>query len=157
MKRKLPPTEKIIALYEGGLSQSAIAKMYDVSPSAVVYQLKKRGYTSRDLAQAHKLAYESGRKIPSVKSGEDHWLWKGGKARRPYRDVVKKVECASCGGKDNLSIHHIDFDHYNNAPENLRVLCVGCHMSLHKRAYWEAIRNGDAPLKSNGPIGWEHE
>ena len=49
------------------------------------------------------------------------------------------------------------FDHYDNRPENLQVLCVSCHMSLHKRAYWEAIHNDEDPPVSNGPIGWDRE
>ena len=87
--------------------------------------------------------------------GDKHWLWKGGKSVRRYREVVEKVECASCGGKLNLCIHHLDLDHYNNDPDNLQVLCVSCHLSLHKTLYWEAYRAGEETPKSNCAPGWD--
>lgn len=45
-------------------------------------------------------------------------------------------------------------DHYDDRAENLQVLCVSCHISLHKKKYWESIRNGKSPKKSNAPCGW---
>jgi hypothetical protein len=87
--------------------------------------------------------------------GDRHWLWKGGKDRRGYRQEVEKVACSECGSRVNLCIHHLDLDHYNDAPENLQVLCVSHHLSLHKAAYWAAYRNGDTTPKSNCPSGWE--
>jgi hypothetical protein len=71
-----------------------------------------------------------------------------------YKRTAKRERCAACGSSLNLSVHHQDFDHYNNNPENLQVLCVSCHMRLHKQAYWDAIHEGKIPQRSNGPIGW---
>ena len=87
--------------------------------------------------------------------GEKHWLWKGGKESRGYRNVIKKEICIGCGARINLGIHHIDFDHYNNQPENLEVRCVACHSSLHKKEYWDAIHEKRQAKKSNAPIGWK--
>ena len=86
--------------------------------------------------------------------GENHYLWRGGKSRRLHRGIIKKHKCAECNGKLNLGIHHKDLDYYNNDPDNLQVLCVSCHITLHKKLYWEAKRNG-AEYKTNSPIGWD--
>ncbi|MFM7575617.1 MAG: HNH endonuclease [Microcystaceae cyanobacterium] len=32
-----------------------------------------------------------------------------------------------------LSVHHCDYNPANNAPENLKVLCSGCHLFYHQR------------------------
>lgn len=39
--------------------------------------------------------------------------------------------CAKCGSAENLVIHHADFNHSNNDPNNLQCLCVSCHSKLH--------------------------
>lgn len=41
--------------------------------------------------------------------------------------------CQFCGFKSQRwqEIHHIDGDHYNNAPDNLAVICIFCHMVFH--------------------------
>lgn len=89
--------------------------------------------------------------------GERHYAWKGGVERRPYRALVDKDCCAVCGTQEDLCIHHKDFDHYNNPPENLQVLCKSCHLSLHKKAYWDAWRAGRPTPKSTGPSHWRKE
>lgn len=45
--------------------------------------------------------------------------------------------CNACGKKkrsSNLEIHHKDRNRHNNDPSNLRVLCIDCHDTLHRRA-----------------------
>jgi hypothetical protein len=154
MKRRLPPNDVLVSDYKNGLSIQAIAKKYSSSFTAVLYNLKKANCEMRTLSQAHVLAYKKGRQKVISFSGENHWNWKGGSESRGYRKVIKKELCARCGATKNLGIHHIDLDHYNNEPENLQVLCVSCHMSLHKQAYWDAVHAGQETPKSNGPIGW---
>lgn len=39
--------------------------------------------------------------------------------------------CQQCGGTGR-EVHHIDKDRTNNAPGNLRVLCVSCHRRTHR-------------------------
>jgi 5-methylcytosine-specific restriction endonuclease McrA len=169
----IPPNEVVIADYESGMSTGAIAEKYSVAPGTVSSLLNRIGYKLRSAKEAAKVRGESGRWKPtsawkgkkqpkemvekrlSKIRGENHYLWKGGESRRGYRDVVKKMKCDSCGSKLNLGIHHIDFDHYNDKPENLQVLCVSCHMSLHKTLYWDAKRRGMEPKKGNGPVGWK--
>ena len=42
--------------------------------------------------------------------------------------------CYGCGEpvmSDDLTVHHIDFDHFNHDPKNLTSMHAGCHLSLH--------------------------
>jgi len=157
MKKQLPPDKEIVKMYQDGLSAKAIADKLGCHQATILQHLKNAGCERRSFSEAHKLGYASGRRKVTVKSGEDHYMWKGGVAKRDYRNVVKKVKCDVCGGRLNLGIHHKDLDHYNNSEENLQVLCVSCHMSLHKQAYWDAIHSGSVPEKSNGPVGWNRK
>lgn len=171
-KRKLPPNEIVIELYESGLSTGEIAEMHGVKPVTVVSLLTRIGHPRRSAKEAAilrvargrapRVAYWEGKKQPremverriSKIRGERHYLWKGGRSRRQYRGKVEKVLCDECGATLNLGIHHRNFDHYDNRPENLQVLCVSCHMSLHKQAYWDAVHKNEEPPRSNGPVGW---
>lgn len=172
-KRELPPNEKVIELYESGMSSGEIAEKYGVKPVTVISLLRRIGHPRRSIGEATRLAEKKGRrrrvrywlgkkqppemveKRTSKIRGSNHYLWKGGRHRRGYRGMVEKVECAECGARINLGVHHKNFDHYDNDPENLQVLCVSCHMSVHKQAYWDAIHEGREPPKSNGPVGWQ--
>ena len=49
--------------------------------------------------------------------------------RRIVKDIYNH-ECAFCGRKRWLDIHHIDHDPSNNELDNLMPLCILCH-------YWE--------------------
>lgn len=172
-KRKLPPNEEVIALYRSGLSSGEIAERFNVAPVTVSSLLSRIGEPLRSPKEASAIRTERGRTNPARYwlgkkqppemverrigkiRGERHWLWKGGRHDRSYRRLVEKGQCQQCGSTDDLSIHHVDFDHYNNDPGNLTVLCAGCHMSLHKQAYWDAVHAGLEPPKSNGPVGWQ--
>ena len=173
-KRKLPKNEIIAELYDSGMSTGEIAELFGVVPCAVCGLLKRMGHKMRSAKEAAAITRSSGRlkttrywlgkkqppemveKRASKIRGEAHYLWKGGKDPRRYRSVVEKTSCAKCGTTSNLGIHHVDLDHFNNSPDNLEVLCVSCHMALHKKAYWDAYHAGDAAPKSNGPVGWRH-
>ena len=174
-KRKLPPNAKVIELYQSGLSSGEIAEMYNVRPVTVLSSLRRIGFPRRSATEAARLKIDHGRFEPpkywlgkkqppemverriSKIRGRNHYLWKGGKHVRRYRAIVEKTQCDVCGSTDNLGIHHKNLDHYDNHPDNLQVLCVHCHMALHKTAYWEAIHNDQEPPKSNGPVGWERK
>ena len=170
--RKLPPIEDVIEMYRSGLSSGEIAEACHVKPVTVVSALRQAGEPMRGPKEAARLAVKSGRITPprywegkkqppemvekraAAIRGDKHYLWKGGRSCRPYRRALEKEACAQCGSSENLGIHHRDFDHYNNEESNLEVLCVGCHMSLHKQAYWDARREGVQHPVSNGPVGW---
>ena len=161
----------MIQMYQAGWSTQNIAVKAGVSDSLVCRRLKAAGVRIRTNSEAQILTYKKGRektrywkgkKVPPAiverraagQRGEKHYLWKGGQSIRRYRGKVKKESCEVCKGRLNLGIHHKDFDHYNNDPTNLQVLCLFCHMSLHKKAYWDAKKAGKVPPKSNGPLGW---
>jgi len=174
-KRKLPPNEELIAMYASGMSTGEIAEQCGVKPVTVTSTFHRMGYQLRSASEAALLAFERGRKTPtrywtgkkqpremverriSKIRGKNHYLWGGGLHRRGYRKMVEKKTCEMCSATNNLGIHHKNFDHYDNSLENLQILCVSCHMSLHKQAYWDAIHAGQEPPKSNGPVGWSEE
>lgn len=171
--RKLPPNEVLSNLYDSGLSTKEIAEKFGVKPVTVCSLFRRIGKQMRSGSEAQLLrtskpdfkasTYWKGKKQPdemvekriSKIRGKKHWLWKGGNSLRNYRKMVHKEICESCGSKSNLGIHHKDLNHFNDDPKNLQVLCVSCHMSLHKKAYWEAKRKGQKTPKSNGPVGWK--
>ncbi len=173
--RKLPATEILIADYESGLSPSQIAEKYNVAnPSVVAKHLRKSGIPMRSQGDTKRIRFANGSLKPTaywtgkkqsaemVESrvskirGENHYLWKGGESKREYRDTIEKRECSKCQTTEDLCIHHIDFDHYNNEISNLQVLCNSCHTSLHKTEYWRCKREG-IEYKSNAPIGWNRD
>jgi len=172
MKRKLPQPDVLKTMYESGMSSGEIARKLNANVNTVLSALRAiPDLVRRSNSEAQRLAFAhgktpsrfwKGKKQPrdmverraSKIRGENHWLWKGGKDRRGYRSVVKKQKCDACGARVNLCIHHIDFDHFNDDPENLRVLCLSCHMSLHKAYYWDCKRRGVEPKRSTGPCHW---
>ena len=169
-KRLLPPNEIIVSLYRSGKSTGEIAEQFQVHPSAVINLLRRIGEPRRSNKEAMIIRGTSGRHVVnrawlgrkqpaemverrlSQIRGEKHYLWKGGDSRRQYRRKVLKEFCVRCKTRQNLGIHHADFDHYNDAVENLQVLCVSCHMSVHKQAWWDAKKVG-TPYFSNAPSG----
>jgi len=175
MPNRIVPSNEILKdLYESGLSSNEIADRLNMNRNTISSALSRLGISNRNPVETKLMQksrgvvqktakYWLGKKQPkemvekriSKIRGENHWLWKGGKEIREYRKLINKEICEACGSKLNLGIHHKDIDHYNNNPENLQVLCVSCHMSLHKKLYWDAIHSGEEPQKSNGPIGWK--
>jgi ribonucleoside-diphosphate reductase alpha chain len=74
--------------------------------------------------------------------GELNPMWKGVHANeKTARDRVKTwypemdfSTCALCGSKDRrIEVHHRDMNVYNNAKDNLQVLCCSCHQSEHQK------------------------
>ena len=76
--------------------------------------------------------------------GRNHPNWQGGITNKPLygnewksnlREMIRKRDdyiCQECGVNQNkleykLGIHHIDFDKFNNNPNNLISLCKSCH------------------------------
>jgi DNA-binding transcriptional regulator YiaG len=53
-----------------------------------------------------------------------------------YQELYDKVkskynfQCAECDSQ-KITMHHIDFDHYNMVEENLIPLCWPCHIKRH--------------------------
>ena len=80
--------------------------------------------------------------------GENSSAWRGGIAFEPYsfefnKELKKQIKerdnytCQICGSKENLCVHHIDYDKKNSEQENLIVLCVSCNSKVNsQRAFW---------------------
>jgi hypothetical protein len=137
-----------------------------VSEATLREMYEDRKLTQAQIAQELKVSERSIRRWMALYKiegrlyiGEDNARYKHGRScgSHAYKRTAKRERCAACGSSLNLGVHHQDFDHYNNASENLQVLCVSCHMSLHKQAYWDAIHAGKEPARSNGPVGWFRE
>jgi len=51
--------------------------------------------------------------------------------------------CLMCGkpqGKRKLSVHHVDYDRWNNSEKNLAALCIACHCKTNvRRKAWIAF------------------
>lgn len=47
------------------------------------------------------------------------------------RDEYKCQLCNKTILETDLVVHHIDYNHNNNDPENLITLCKGCHYLIH--------------------------
>ena len=46
---------------------------------------------------------------------------------------AKKTKCEWCGSINNLLVHHLDENRYNNNIDNLITLCKRCHQNLHTK------------------------
>jgi hypothetical protein len=170
--RKVPSNEVLVEMYGRPMSAGQIAKELDMNINTIASALSRiPGLVLRNQSEAQKLAFQNGKKTTSFWKGkkqpkdmverrvskirgENHYLWKGGSSIREYRKLVSKEKCENCGSRLNLCVHHLDFDHYNNNPDNLSVLCVHCHLSLHKSKYWNSIRKGEEPMKSTAKSNW---
>lgn len=171
--RKAPlPEESIVEDYKRGTSRSEICKAHGTNYARLRSILRSAGVPIRSIAEQHTLDIALGKRTRSgairpranpedVKRnrrqralGANNPNWRHGKECRGYRGVVEKLICDECGSGENLAVHHIDFDHFNNATDNLRVLCIHCHLSLHKREWWSSTKSGITPSISNRAHGW---
>ena len=46
---------------------------------------------------------------------------------------AKKTKCEWCSSTNNLLVHHLDENRYNNNIDNLITLCKRCHQNLHTK------------------------
>jgi hypothetical protein len=44
---------------------------------------------------------------------------------------AKAKQCWVCEAKNNLNVHHVDFNHANDDITNVIVVCKRCHGKLH--------------------------
>ena len=81
-------------------------------------------------------------------SGENNFLWKGGKSFEIYpkewqkiRNIIRRRDnhtCMICGIKEQylkqkLCVHHLDENKQNIQKNNLISLCRQCHTRIHRR------------------------
>jgi len=116
--------------FDQKMTQRQIAHILGVDQSSVSTAFKRMGIMSRSQTEALNNRYDGIRKDTVV-----------------YRQLIKKEKCIKCGTTENLLIHHKDLDHFNNSLSNLEVMCLSCHMRLHKTLNHKGI-------KSNAPAHW---
>ncbi len=66
-------------------------------------------------------------------------------------DKPKAASCDRCGTTSadvgrTLARHHIDGNHGNDAPENVKEVCQSCHMMIHQEGWKE---EGRKPFKGH--------
>jgi hypothetical protein len=81
-------------------------------------------------------------------AGENSKWWRGGVSQGGYpqtftKPLKKRIKirdnytcqcCYSGYSTENLDVHHIDRDMYNNEPENLVTVCKSCHKGIHGKS-----------------------
>ena len=54
------------------------------------------------------------------------------KQSRTPKSLWSDGPCVACGQHRGLQRNHIDWNHDNNAPDNVQVLCEWCHKEAHR-------------------------
>lgn len=50
--------------------------------------------------------------------------------------MLGNYQCAKCGAKRNLHVHHLSYDHFTKELDSeLQVLCRKCHQEIHGRKF----------------------
>lgn len=129
-------------------------------------ELTKKTFKGVPKSKAHrKKISEAKLKNPTKLYGPDNPNWQGGVNEKRYyywsnraewRRIRKKIfkrdnytcQNPKCGSKEKLTVHHIDYDVYNNSFDNLITLCSRCNSSIcHGRSTmgvdnWEELLSG---------------
>jgi len=91
------------------------------------------------------------RVLKALPRGPDNHNWNGGSSFLPYgpdftKELKAKVrerdghKCQLCSSTENLCVHHIDYDKFNNEMDNLVTLCNSCHpRTLSNRGFWQTL------------------
>ena len=113
------------------------AQLLGVDRRLIRRRLKYWGITSRGYEEQFKIESDTGRLIEAHR----HERIEGSKKRnrKNYLRIAKKNyewKCMNCGKTQtnehfDLVVHHKDGDNTNNEPENLMILCQGCHCKVH--------------------------
>lgn len=64
--------------------------------------------------------------------------------KRLIAEGLKEDKCERCGYTENLELHHINGNHYDNRLENLQILCPNCHAKTENFRNRNSQRN-EAP------------
>ncbi len=97
--------------------------------------LSKRNRLNNPIFDENGVAKNKGIKKPymiernKLNSGNKHPNWKGGISKDWYRKVASKKLRRKL--KSYEVVHHIDGDHHNSHPSNLKVMTISKHSSLH--------------------------
>lgn len=56
--------------------------------------------------------------------------------RRARALMLGNYQCANCGAKRNLHVHHLSYEHFTKELDSeLQVLCRKCHQKVHGRKF----------------------
>lgn len=139
------------------LSPETIEKMKGRVPWIKDKKLPKE--TRKKLSISHKgqKSWNKGKTTTEdlrILGGKNHYNWQGGIGNKPYplefdnklKKQIKKRDnytCQLCGTKERLAVHHIDYNKYNNNPENLLTLCIKCNAKVnYQRVFWTGFFMG---------------
>lgn len=94
----------------------------------------------------HKVSEETRKKISFANSGENNGMFKENSFMNICRKIRKRDNyiCMLCSlhqeknNNKSLDVHHIDYNHLNNLPQNMISLCHSCHAKTNKskREFW---------------------
>jgi 5-methylcytosine-specific restriction endonuclease McrA len=61
----------------------------------------------------------------------------------------KGRECVECGATENIEVHHVDTNRWNNSLDNLAPVCHDCHNRIHssdpEMRHWREKFNSEMP------------
>lgn len=87
------------------------------------------------------------------RSGKNHPNWKEDRYKTTCFEYHDK-KCVVCDEKKIVTVHHYDYNHNNNKPENLIPLCPTHHQYIHSRYIDDIIQivdeYRDIFIKKNG-------
>ena len=63
----------------------------------------------------------------------------------------KQERCSECGSEDDIEVHHVDGDTWNDSLDNLLPLCHDCHVSVHNGD--ERVKHLTEQIKTHPPGG----
>lgn len=151
-RKIIPPTKPVLKeLYvDQGLTQDQLGEKFGVSGALVkkwLYQkgLKKpgaghfkknqepwnlglTGYTTWNHTE------ETKKRLSAAKMGEKNPAYTDGMSiKRKNARNHRKLYCEICDSTKDLHGHHIDRNHSNDSPENIRTLCNSCHGKTHQK------------------------
>ena len=126
-----------------------IAKLCQISARSVEVEMSRDGLSLLDFSHIFDFIFK--KRIKRLKSRTDVSGFLDKFRKKEIESFKKGKKCAKCGEKNNLVIHHLDFDHFNESPKNKIVLCNMCHLELHQ-IFRKAIKNYYTSNRDNSSL-----
>ena len=131
----LEKKEDILKWIEENQPKAFICRQLNCKPETLNSYLKKMEieYAGNPQRKGFSRGTHEGYKPATEYLGTDKFIRSHVLKNKLIRDGIKEAKCEICGNKTwlnqpiPLELHHIDGNHYNNALENLQILCPNCH------------------------------